>query len=86
MLGFFVVFQVTPSYPVPTGGAVLITGASTGIGLHAAQLLASKGFRVYAGVRSAKAKADMEAEDGVVPVILDVTLEDTVPGKKDEQL
>ena len=41
--------KATPSYPVPPhGGAVLITGASTGIGFHAASVLAENGFRVYA--------------------------------------
>eukprot|EP00435_Cladocopium_sp_Y103_P005447 s632_g1.t2 len=75
-------YVVTPSYPVPeSGGAVLITGASTGIGLHAAGVLAENGFRVYAGVRSEKAKEEVKKMlpgGAVVPVILDVTLEDTV--------
>ena len=53
--------KATPSYPVPPhGGAVLITGASTGIGFHAASVLAENGFRVYAGVRSQKAKEEVE--------------------------
>lgn len=75
-------YVVAPNYPVPeSGGAVLITGASTGIGLHAASVLAENGFRVYAGVRSEKAKEEvkkMVPGGAVVPVILDVTLEDTV--------
>ena len=53
--------KVAPNYPVPeSGGAVLITGASTGIGLHAASVLAENGFRVYAGVRSEKAKEEVK--------------------------
>ena len=54
--------EVTPSYPVPArnGSAVLITGASTGIGLDAAGVLAEQGFRVYAGVRSEKAKEELK--------------------------
>lgn len=77
-------YVVTPSYPVPArnGSAVLITGASTGIGLDAAGVLAEQGFRVYAGVRSEKAKEELKRRvpgaGAVVPVILDVTLEDTV--------
>eukprot|EP00438_Fugacium_kawagutii_P001383 Skav209301 [mRNA] locus=scaffold994:141061:144673:+ [translate_table: standard] len=75
----------TPSYPVPSSGGVLITGASTGIGLHAARGLAQRGFRVYAGVRNAKAAEEIRSQgkpggagEVVVPVILDVTVEQTV--------
>lgn len=40
-------------YPVPTAArsAVVITGASSGLGLDAALRLHSLGFVVYAGVR-----------------------------------
>ena len=56
-------------------GAVLITGASTGIGRVTALLLAREGFRVFAGVRR---EADGErlraaASGGLTPVMLDVT-------------
>jgi hypothetical protein len=39
------------SYPVHSEGIVVITGASTGIGRHAAEYLASAGYTVYCGVR-----------------------------------
>lgn len=42
-------FRVT--YPVHETGGVVVTGASTGIGRHAAVTLAEKGYLVFAGVR-----------------------------------
>ena len=62
-------------YPVPPkDGAIVITGASTGIGNHAALHLAKSGFVVYAGVRK---QSDAEALiklgiSTLKPVILDV--------------
>ena len=62
-------------YPVHTTGGVIVTGASTGIGRHAAETLAKEGFVVYAGVRK---QTDMDSMlstniDNLVPVFLDVT-------------
>ncbi len=53
-------------------GAVLVTGASTGIGEAVARSLAARGNPVYAGVRQ---PADGEALSGanLTPVILDIT-------------
>lgn len=58
---------------------VVITGASTGIGRAAAEYLADKGWRVYAGVRK-QADADEIADEarGLIPIILDVTKQDQV--------
>jgi short-subunit dehydrogenase len=56
-------------------GAVVITGASTGIGEACALFLDQKGFNVYAGVRK-QADADalkQKASDRLTPLILDVT-------------
>jgi NAD(P)-dependent dehydrogenase (short-subunit alcohol dehydrogenase family) len=55
--------------------AVLVTGASKGIGEACVVRLARDGFRVYAGVRRAEDGDALirTAGDGVVPVILDVT-------------
>jgi NAD(P)-dependent dehydrogenase (short-subunit alcohol dehydrogenase family) len=55
--------------------SVMITGASTGIGLAAAEHLAGKGWHVFAGVRK-QADADRLKEalgDQITPVMCDVT-------------
>lgn len=57
----------------PPRGAILVTGASTGIGRATAERLARAGLPVLAGVRR-EADADaLRAIAGVEPVILDVT-------------
>ena len=60
-----------------TRGAVVITGASTGIGEACALRLDREGFRVFAGVRK---EADAQrlkqaASDRLLPIMLDVTNE-----------
>ena len=55
--------------------AVLITGASTGIGRMTAELLAENGFYVYAGARKEKDLADLSALKNVEGIRLDVTVE-----------
>jgi NAD(P)-dependent dehydrogenase (short-subunit alcohol dehydrogenase family) len=55
--------------------AVVITGASSGIGRATALYLAARGFRVFAGVRKQRDAEMLRTESGgrVVPVELDVT-------------
>ncbi len=53
--------------------AVLITGASTGIGRNMAETLAAEGFFVYAGARKDEDLAELNAIDNVKGVRLDVT-------------
>jgi len=62
------------------GGAVLVTGASRGLGRHATLHLANLGFRVYAGVRRETDGASLrrEAGEGVQPILLDVTRDEQI--------
>lgn len=63
-----------------TSKAVVITGASSGIGRACALHLAARGFRVFAGVRKAKDADALRAEggDAVVPLEIDVTVGATI--------
>ncbi|MEW5851988.1 MAG: SDR family oxidoreductase [Myxococcota bacterium] len=59
--------------------AVVITGASTGIGEACAVWLAERGWRVFAGVRKAQDGEAVAAKaKGITPVIIDVTREETI--------
>ncbi len=60
--------------------AVVITGASTGIGETTAKLLASQGFKVYGSVRKPEDGARLRQEIGgnFEPLIFDVTDEQAV--------
>jgi NAD(P)-dependent dehydrogenase (short-subunit alcohol dehydrogenase family) len=59
----------------PVSKSVLITGASSGIGRACATLLARRGFRVFAGVRTIGDGDALRAEggDAVTPLQIDVT-------------
>ncbi len=58
--------------------AVLVTGASSGIGLKIAETLADNGFHVYAGARKEADLARLDAMDNVSAVRLDVTVDDDI--------
>jgi NAD(P)-dependent dehydrogenase (short-subunit alcohol dehydrogenase family) len=62
----------------PDGRAVLITGATSGIGRLTTELLAERGFFVYAGARSDADMASLSALDGVQAVRLDVTIPEQI--------
>ena len=47
----YLLFGDKRPYPVHSEGAILVTGASSGIGRHAALALSDLGFIVYATVR-----------------------------------
>jgi NAD(P)-dependent dehydrogenase (short-subunit alcohol dehydrogenase family) len=55
--------------------AVLVTGASSGIGLRIAETLAEKGFYVYAGARKAADLERLDAIENMSSVRLDVTVQ-----------
>ncbi|MBE2318981.1 SDR family NAD(P)-dependent oxidoreductase [Solirubrobacter sp. CPCC 204708] len=56
---------------------VLITGCSSGIGRATAEVLAAKGYNVYATARRTESIADLEAK-GCKTLALDVTSEDSM--------
>ena len=58
--------------------AVLVTGASSGIGRRTAELLASEGFFVYAGARKAEDLKALDAIENVQGVRLDVTVQSEI--------
>jgi NAD(P)-dependent dehydrogenase (short-subunit alcohol dehydrogenase family) len=70
------------SMPQPTAAAeqkaVLVTGASTGIGRNMAETLAKEGFFVYAGARKDQDLDELDAIDNIKAVRLDVTNQDQV--------
>ncbi len=59
----------------PAQKAVLITGASTGIGRNMAEMLAAEGFFVYAGARKQADIDALSAIDNIMGVRLDVTVQ-----------
>ena len=62
----------------PTQKAVLVTGASTGLGRAIAERLATEGYLVFAGARK---KADLDALDAIEnirAIRLDVTVDEEV--------
>lgn len=70
----------------PQPAAVLVTGASRGLGYHTAVHLAGHGYRVFGGVRSDEAEALLAREgDGrITPLRLDVTQPEQVSAAVDQ--
>jgi len=58
--------------------AVLVTGASSGIGRRVTELLAAEGYFVYAGARSQQDLDALNALENVEAVRLDVTVQDEI--------
>jgi NAD(P)-dependent dehydrogenase (short-subunit alcohol dehydrogenase family) len=58
--------------------AVLVTGASSGIGLQIAETLAANGYYVYAGARKAADLERLDAMENMSSLRLDVTLQEDI--------
>ncbi len=91
LVALYAAFDYWCSVPVVTGGAVVVTGASSGIGRHAAFHLASKGFHVHPTYRKEADKQSLleEAkalgvEARVHPLLMEVTSEESVKRAADE--
>ena len=67
-------------------GAVVVTGASSGIGRATALFLDKEGYRVFAGVRKeADAKSlSADGSDRLTPITIDVTEDRSIKSAKDE--
>lgn len=63
--------------------AILVTGATTGIGRNLAETLAADGHFVYAGARKQSDMDDLNAIDNVMAVRLDVTKQDDIDAAVD---
>ncbi|MDH4124662.1 MAG: SDR family NAD(P)-dependent oxidoreductase [Gammaproteobacteria bacterium] len=78
----FSLFTVAAADDVPQK-AVLVTGASSGIGLRIAETLAENGYHVYAGARKAADLERLDAMQNVSAVRLDVTVQDDIDAAVD---
>jgi NAD(P)-dependent dehydrogenase (short-subunit alcohol dehydrogenase family) len=67
-----------PAEPVAQQRAVLVTGASTGIGRKITERLAAEGWFVYAGARKEADLAELDAIENVDSLRLDVTRPDEI--------
>lgn len=71
--------QIAAAQPgEPAQRAVLVTGASSGIGLRITELLSSSGTFVYAGARKAEDLERLDGMDNVQAVRLDVTVQEEI--------
>lgn len=68
---------------VSASKAVLVTGASSGIGLRITETLSRNGYYVYAGARKAADLERLDAMDNVSSVRLDVTVDEDIDAAVD---
>jgi NAD(P)-dependent dehydrogenase (short-subunit alcohol dehydrogenase family) len=69
-----------------TSGAVVVTGASTGIGRATALYLDQKGYRVFAGVRKDEDAKSLQEEgsERLSPIEIDVAKADSIAAAKND--
>jgi len=78
MAAMLACLQPTSSAQEPAQRAVLITGASSGIGRNMAETLAKEGYFVYAGARKQADIDELSAIDNMLGVRLDVNLQEDI--------
>ena len=80
VIAFSVSFQVTSAVAQADSAqkAVLVTGASTGIGRFTAEQLAADGYFVYAGARKTGDLEALNKIDNIMAVRLDVTVQEEI--------
>ena len=85
LIGLLRAWAKTPAYvrPPAESGGIVVTGASSGIGKHAAETLSALGFTVFAGVRKTSDGVPLK-EAGCIPILLDVTSEEGVASAANE--
>ncbi len=76
-------FAATDSSDASDQKAVLVTGASTGIGRKITEVLAAKGYFVYAGARKQKDLDDLNEIPNVQSIRLDVTIQEEIDAAVD---
>jgi NAD(P)-dependent dehydrogenase (short-subunit alcohol dehydrogenase family) len=62
----------------PVQKAVLVTGASSGLGRVMAETMAAKGYIVYAGARKDADLAELDAIENIQAISLDVNQQDQI--------
>ncbi len=77
-LGLSIVWVEANAEQSPKQKAVLVTGASTGIGRNIAERLASEGYFVYAGARKEKDLQELNEIENVQSIRLDVTVQEEI--------
>ena len=78
-------FFVPPKFHAHASGAVLVTGASSGIGRHAAVELARRGFSVFGSVRKDADGEALKAECArCTPLRMDVAKEESIAAALEE--
>jgi len=77
-LGLSIVWVEASAEQSPKQKAVLVTGASTGIGRNIAERLAGEGYFVYAGARKEKDLKELNEIENVQSIRLDVTVQEEI--------
>lgn len=80
LISLFILMPCSGAWAESQSGqkAVLVTGASSGLGRAMTEMMASKGYFVYAGARKDKDMDELNAIENVQAVRLDVTKRDEI--------